>query len=359
MSNAEKNRLEAVVGHWLPRMAVAGIMPADAMRLVNEAGEWPQWCATWCAEGERQVALADESREAGRLITAGEAYLRAALYFHFAQFMFFEDQEQKSRAARRKVEVYTLAAPFLQPPALRISVPFAGGELYGYLRRPHAENVPVVVLVPGSDSTKEEFPALEDHFLRRGMATFSIDGPGQGEGRGLGALTPHWEPPLLAIAETLRGKQGFNGRIGLMGMAFGCHLVLQGAGALPGLDALVCMNGFYDMGSFWDDLPEVYRANMRHTLGGETIQDTRELAKGFTLRDVAPPVCPTLVVHGGRDRIFPPEDARRIVSHVGKVAESVEYPDGNHVCNNIAYRYRPLIADWMAEQLGGRVVPIG
>jgi hypothetical protein len=28
------------------------------------------------------------------------------------------------------------------------------------------------------------------------------------------------------------------------------------------------------------------------------------------------------------------------------------YPDGNHVCNNIAYKYRPLMADWLAERLG-------
>jgi hypothetical protein len=28
------------------------------------------------------------------------------------------------------------------------------------------------------------------------------------------------------------------------------------------------------------------------------------------------------------------------------------YPDGNHVCNNLPYRYRPLVGDWMAERLG-------
>jgi len=27
------------------------------------------------------------------------------------------------------------------------------------------------------------------------------------------------------------------------------------------------------------------------------------------------------------------------------------YPDGNHVCNNISYKYRPAMADWMSEQL--------
>jgi hypothetical protein len=27
------------------------------------------------------------------------------------------------------------------------------------------------------------------------------------------------------------------------------------------------------------------------------------------------------------------------------------YPEGNHVCNNIPYKYRPLAADWIAERL--------
>jgi hypothetical protein len=31
----------------------------------------------------------------------------------------------------------------------------------------------------------------------------------------------------------------------------------------------------------------------------------------------------------------------------------VLYPEGNHVCFNISYKFRPLTADWMAEALRG------
>jgi len=27
------------------------------------------------------------------------------------------------------------------------------------------------------------------------------------------------------------------------------------------------------------------------------------------------------------------------------------YPEGNHVCNNITYKYRPAMADWMRDRL--------
>jgi len=29
----------------------------------------------------------------------------------------------------------------------------------------------------------------------------------------------------------------------------------------------------------------------------------------------------------------------------------VAYDEGNHVCNNLPYLYRPLAADWIGEQL--------
>ena len=32
-------------------------------------------------------------------------------------------------------------------------------------------------------------------------------------------------------------------------------------------------------------------------------------------------------------------------------ATLVMYPDGTHVCNNITYKYRPLMADWLRERL--------
>lgn len=60
---------------------------------------------------------------------------------------------------------------------------------------------------------------------------------------------------------------------------------------------------------------------------------------------------PMLVIHGAKDRLFPPAQAERIARET-RNATLVMYPDGNHVCNNIAYKYRPLMADWLAEQLG-------
>ncbi len=115
-TNQEAGRLQQVVGHWLARIQVAGISHGDATRVINDAGEWGNWCAAWCAEGERHVDMAEDAQSQGRLVTTGEAYARAALFFHFGQFMFFDDLDQKWAAAERKVDVFAQAAPLMGPP---------------------------------------------------------------------------------------------------------------------------------------------------------------------------------------------------------------------------------------------------
>jgi 2,6-dihydroxypseudooxynicotine hydrolase len=41
-----------------------------------------------------------------------------------------------------------------------------------------------------------------------------------------------------------------------------------------------------------------------------------------------------------------------MVHDSGGMATLLMYDDGNHVCNNIPYKYRPRQADWMMRRLG-------
>src|SRR5262249_60496918 len=85
-------------------------------------------------------------------------------------------------AAKKRVECYAKAAPYLDPPAERHEVPFENFQMAAYLRVPQGiKRPPVVVIISGLESTKEEARTMEDGFLRRGMATCTLDGPGQGE----------------------------------------------------------------------------------------------------------------------------------------------------------------------------------
>ncbi len=345
-----ENRLVSVVEHWLPRMEVAGIPSATARAVIERAGVWQNWLATWSEEGERHAELGAAALAAGRNVTAGEAYARASLFYHFGQFMAFEDLEAKARAAARKVELYRLATPLLDPPGEMVAIPFEDGELRAVLRVPSGDGRhPLALIIPGSDSTKEEFPAFERHFHARGVATLSLDGPGQGEGRSMGALRPDIGPAVEAALRSVAAHPRLSGKVALVGMAFGGFLALRAAASVPTLAGVVSINGFFDLGGFWDALPQVYRDNMRFSLGGA---DVRERADRFTLARCPPPTMPALILHGGRDKIFPPSEAVKCADICARGAELHVFEDGNHVCNNIPWLYRPLVADWVAERLG-------
>ncbi len=49
--------------------------------------------------------------------------------------------------------------------------------------------------------------------------------------------------------------------------------------------------------------------------------------------------------------MIPPENAYQIYDQASGPKQWVCYPEGNHVCNNIVYKYRLLVADFMAEHL--------
>jgi 2,6-dihydroxypseudooxynicotine hydrolase len=57
-------------------------------------------------------------------------------------------------------------------------------------------------------------------------------------------------------------------------------------------------------------------------------------------------------VHGDQDKTAPLAGAQWIHASAGSRDKSlVVYAAGNHVCDNMVYRYRPLVADWTAEKL--------
>ena len=347
-----ESKLLSVVEHWLPRIEVAGIPSATAKDVIARAGDWSGWLSAWLDEADRNEHIAVDAETRGWRLTAGEAYARSAACAHFGQFMAFEDLDAKAAAAERKCALYGRAAPLLDPPAERIAIPFEGAALTGYLRRPQGPAAaPLALIVPGSDSTKEEFPNFEKHFLARGIATLSLDGPGQGEGRQFGPLRPDITPALRATLAALETAEGLSGNVALVGMAFGGNLVLRAASALPDLAAVVSINGFADLGAFAPALPQVYRDNLRFALG---TADVLGAAAGFTIATSAPITVPTLIIHGGKDKIFPVSEARASAAACTGPVELHVLPDGNHVCNNVPWLYRPLVADWLGDRFAGR-----
>ncbi|MGH2697581.1 MAG: alpha/beta hydrolase family protein [Actinomycetota bacterium] len=185
----------------------------------------------------------------------------AAVLFHFAKFVFVEDLGQMKAAHMRAIRCLADALPHLDPPGERHEIPFETGALVGVLRRPRGDVAqPAVVLVAGLDSAKEEFAATEALFLERGIATFSVDGPGQDEAEYDLAIRGDWEVPGAAIVEHLAAQPGIDpDRIGLWGVSLGGYYAPRIASGIDGIKACIALAGPYDFGSLWDALPVLTR----------------------------------------------------------------------------------------------------
>ena len=59
---------------------------------------------------------------------------------------------------------------------------------------------------------------------------------------------------------------------------------------------------------------------------------------------------PLLIIAGKLDRLVAWDESKRIADAAPN-STWVLFEEGNHVCNNIPYKYRPLAADWLKEQL--------
>jgi Esterase FrsA-like len=244
-------RVTTAIDHWAPRFIANGVDAADFTRVTAAVDDWSGWCAAWCEaaavhEELGRVALGDD-----RTRSAGAHLAQAAVYYHFAKFLFVQDMRQLRAAHAAAVRCLTDALPYLDPPGERVEIPFDGSVLPGILRRPRVSGpAAVVVLISGLDSAKEELRASEQLFLDRGLATFCVDGPGQGEAEYGLAIRPDWEVPGGAILDAVSLLPGVDpARIGIWGVSLGGYYAARQASGDHRVRACVTLSGPFSFGA--------------------------------------------------------------------------------------------------------------
>jgi dienelactone hydrolase len=354
-SVARDVRVQAAIDNWYPRFVANGVDINDFQRITADLESWDQWCAAWSCWGAMHEALGRESENAGWLRSAAEHYRHASMLYHFGKFMFFHAPEEHRAAHERTVALYERALPYFDPPAERVEIPYEGGNLIpGILRKPaHVIKPPLVILIPGLDSVKEELHAYGEDFLARGMAVLAIDGPGQGELEFDLPMRFDYEVPLGHVLDYLVGRRDLDSRrVGAMGVSFGGYYALRSASHDTRLSAVIALATGYRFVDYFDRVPILTREALIKRLHAVDEDDARGNLERFDLHGLMDRLhAPALVVMGRKDRLFPAEAAEEMVADSGGKATLVMYDDGNHVCNNIPYKYRPMQADWMSQHL--------
>ena len=341
-------RVAAAAEHWATRFTSNGTDYADVQATLRRVNRWEDWCREWGRTASRYEEFAESAGEKSQ----PGAWRRAALCWHWGKFVFTDYPDQQRAAHDRTVDCFQRGATELR--AIRVSVPYAGIALAAYLRLPRGGQArpPVVIMIPGLDSVKEELQATAEYFLARGLAVLAVDGPGQGETEYLLPIESAYERVTSAIVDFLSGRDDVDAdRIGLFGVSLGGYYAARSAAYEPRLSAVVDLAGPYRFGEDWEGKPPQTRRTFQVRSGAASESHARELAKQMTLADVAPLITvPMLVVHGGVDTIVLPENAQRLAM-AAPGAELVMYQDGNHGVTNQAFESRSLMADWLAARL--------
>ena len=353
-------RVQIAIENWAPRFVNNGVDFSDFQRVTGVIERWDDWCHEWSLCGAMHEALGAEAEAQACYASVAQHYFHAAMSYHIGKFMFIHRLDELRTAHEHVVRDYQHALPYFDFPGERVAIPYEhSATMHGILRKPvHTPNVPkppVVILIPGLDSVKEELHVYGNDFLRRGMAVLALDGPGQGEMEFDHPMRFDYEAPIRYAIDYLEGRQDVVAdRIGLLGVSLGGYYAPRAAAFEPRIRAVIALAGWYDIASQYDRAPLLTREAFVARLKVADEAAAREALKPFNLHGVMEKVrCPLLVVMGRLDRVVPPEEAERAAAEAGGETTLWMFEDGNHVCNNIPYKHRPQQADWMRRQLCG------
>ncbi len=344
-------RVEAANAHWAARIVSNGTSYPDFQATMSRIVRWDDWCREWGRTGQHYEDLAAAAESDGRLITAGEAWRRAALCWHWGKFVFTDHPDEQRAAHEHTVACFRRGAGTLSPPAQLVRIPYAGTTLAAYLRVPPGR-WPVVIMIPGLDSVKEELQATAEYLLSRGLAVVAIDGPGQGEAEYDLPIEPAYERVTAAVVDYLQERADIDpDRIGVFGVSLGGYYAARSAAYEPRVRAAVALSGPYRWDLDWDALPPQTRTTFQYRSGAASVGEARKRAGTLTLEQAAARITsPLLVAAGGRDRLVPAYHAERLAREAPG-AELLMVADGSHGLTNYAPESRSLMADWLAAHL--------
>ncbi|MEU5712103.1 alpha/beta hydrolase family protein [Streptomyces flaveolus] len=326
------NATEFADAQWT-RATGAGVDPHEYRRVTDGLASVADWGPAFVRTGHAHLERAEQ---AGSSLSAGGHLLMAARWFHLATLAPYP---QAPRAAAEADRALGRALALLEPGARRVT----GEGFTGWLRGP-ADAPGTVVVVPGLDSAKEEFSDLVAALLARGLAVFSMDGPGQGVLAATTVLRPEYEEVVGRVVDALGVA-----RVGLVGLSLGGYFAARAAALEPRVAAVATVSGPFRLD--WAELPPPVRDILtRRTAGADA---ARAFARHVDLTDLAPRIAaPLLVVDGGQD-VIPGVTDGEPLARLAPRGTYLNVPHGDHLLGNARPDWLPRLADHITAALTG------
>ncbi|TAK69235.1 MAG: alpha/beta hydrolase [Actinomycetota bacterium] len=332
--------LEPVVALGRSRAIAAGVDASEYDAITATLRRASEWTTAFRAAGAAHLADARRAESDGNPITQADAYLAAAACCHIATTLPADDRDGHAEAA----DAMARALAILQPGAQTLT----GAAFRGTLTVPQGDpEAPLVVVVPGLDSSRVEFHANTIALQRRGLATLSIDGPGQGELASTTTVRADYHAVVSEALDTALATGLTPRRIGLMALSLGGYYGALSLAREPRLQAGVTVSGPSTM--VWDELPALLQAILTIRAG------SRDAAAAFAahvdVRTFAAEIRQPLLAIDGENDVIPGYSDGADLAHLAPHGEHLVIPAGDHLVGNRRWQWLPRAADYLHRKL--------
>jgi alpha-beta hydrolase superfamily lysophospholipase len=349
----------------------------DAAR-VGPLGDNEAWHQAWIRLSDQVHAIADSNAGKGNIITARDHYMRAALYYQWAEAFLPPGDARCIPVYARHLQAFRSGATLFSPAVEIIDIPFEGKHIYSYFvaatigAGPH----PTVILSDGLDGTKEEMFYVALALADRGLNCLAIDHPGQGATLRLSGMKARHDSEIAAgaVVDYLETRADVDpARIGIMAASMGGYYAPRAAAYEKRIKACVAWAAIYDYREVWvrrfkaePGKPVALDTNaalgttgehILHILGVDSFDAVLRQLETFNLRAAAPQItCDILLVHGEDDKQTPLGDAVALYDAIGTPNKelrvfTVEEGGGAHVQLDRPEPALSLICDWLVARL--------
>jgi 2,6-dihydroxypseudooxynicotine hydrolase len=323
----------------------------------SSGGEWQQ---AWTANADRHCDIADVADAAGFRLTAAEKRAQAAANLHWAQFILYDDPPTKSVLLERQAELFGAAAPNLDPAVERLSFETGLGPGDAYLAFPaDIGRNPVVVLVAGLDSTKEELYGWAKPFRDRGWVVALFDAPGLGQLSRVPLTRAAMASTVAALVDALASHPRVDAsRIAIGGVSLGGLMATLALGSDARFGAGFVVGAAFDTAPRVGRLNEAGRRGYLHVTQADSVADLEDIVADWSVENLGASVrVPLLVVRSDDDPIIGPEHADRYKAEFSD-AQLVVVKHGGQGCYREGAYVLASVADWLNSiEFGRSTIP--
>ena len=326
-------------------------LPQESIdRALGEVHRLEDWVGAWNRTAQRFLGEARREEAAGRWYESAVARRNAAMSYHIAHLI-TDDDPRTVRALRAAgVQAFSQAIPRLIPNTRKVGVHWRTKLLPGYLSKPIESDgpAPVIVLLNGATTTKEETLLWAEPLIHRGFAVLALDWPGTGEAADGQPLSSHCDDMTDGLREFIEYEPDVDpDRMVLMGISLGAVVAVRCAAMDRRIAAVVTVTPPFDPRP-WAHTINPIVARQMVSLAGQA-PTLPVLLEDFSLPDVTRRIrCPVLVFGAARDLVVPPDESMRLAAALGDLATLVWYPAGAHGLYDQIDDWIDVTGDWLA-----------